>query len=213
MNGSESHTNVLANLKRELAEETTAARTLDAEADSAAADLAHARDAVVTAYADNKAAGIKKATAARDKAEARVAELADRQDAARIRVERAQDAAQAYEAEHARDLIAELEPDALEAVEALQRHAAELVAADRRWNNVSSEVSRLSRHISGTAPRHNARGEHKLTPIISAIRKAGGDLESPMPHWLGDRDHEKEQRNRLRISQRRRKRVDPAEVA
>jgi hypothetical protein len=94
------------------------------------------------------------------------------------------------------DLIAELEPDATEAVEALQHHAAELVAADRRWHNVSADVSRLLRHIGNTAPHHNAKDEHKFSSIISAIRKAGGDLESPMPHWLGERDHQTEQRNR-----------------
>jgi hypothetical protein len=213
MNGSESHTNFLANLKHQLAEETTAARTLDLEADAAAADLASARDAVVTAHADQDAAAVKKATTARDKAETRVSELADEQAAARLRVERAQHAAQAYEAEHAEELIAELEPDAAEAVEALQHHAAGLVAADRSWRNISVEVTRLLRHIGNAPPRHNARGEHKFTPVVSAIRKADGDLESPMPHWTGERDHKTEQRNRrLLRSQRDRKRVEPSEA-
>jgi hypothetical protein len=81
---------------------------------------------------------------------------ADRQAAALVRVQRAQHAAQAYETEHARELIAELEPDAAEAVKALERHAAELVAADRRWNNVSAEVSRLLQHVGNTAPHHNS---------------------------------------------------------
>jgi hypothetical protein len=75
-------------------------------------------------------------------------------------------------------------------------------------------VSRLLRHVGNTAPHHNARGEHKLTPIVTAIRKAGGEIESPMPHWLGEDDHEKEQRaRRLWRSQRGRKRVEPADVA
>jgi seryl-tRNA synthetase len=146
------HTEALAGLKGELAAETAAARTIEAEADAAHADLAAARDAVITAHADNNAAAVKKATAARDKAEGRVAELADRQAAALVRVQRAQHAAQAYETERARELIAELEPDAAEAVKALERHAAELVAADRRWNNVSAEVSRLLQHV-GNTPR------------------------------------------------------------
>jgi chromosome segregation ATPase len=184
---SASHTETLAELKRQLAEEATAARTLDAEADSAAADLAQARDAVVTAYADNDATGIKKATAARDKAEARITELADRQDAARIRVERGQHAAQAYEAEHARDLIAELEPDAGEAVEALQRHAAELVAADRRWHNVSAEVSRLVAPCNGlrcpvTEPlyaHHNIKGSYEAVDGVALCNRHHREVD---PH-------------------------------
>jgi hypothetical protein len=72
---SASHTEALAGLKGELAAETAAARTIEAEADAAHADLAAARDAVITAHADNNAAAVKKATAARDKAEGRVAEL------------------------------------------------------------------------------------------------------------------------------------------
>jgi hypothetical protein len=76
------HTEALADLRRQHAEETTAARTLDAEAEVAAAGLAAAPDAVVTAHADNNATAVKKATAARDKADARVAEFADKQAAA-----------------------------------------------------------------------------------------------------------------------------------
>jgi chromosome segregation ATPase len=210
---SATHTEALADLKRQLGEETAAARTIDAEAEAAHADLAATRDAVVTAHADQNAAAVKKATTAREQAEARVSDLADRQQAARIRVQRAQQAAQAHEADHAADLIAELEPMAVEAVESLQHHASGLIAADRRWRNVSAEVSRLLQHVPGAVPHHNAKGEHRLTPVVGAIRKAGDEIESPMPHWLGQRDHEAEQRNRrLWRQQRGGKRVEPSEV-
>ena len=208
---SATHTEALSDLKRQHAEEATAARTIDAEVEAAHVDLAHARDAVVTAHADQDAAAVKKATAARDNAEARVAELADRQAAARIRVQRAQQAAQAYEAEHALDLIAELEPDAA-ARERMQYGAAEFVAGARDWQSVSTEVTRLLRHVTNTPVHHNANGEHKLSPIIKILRQAG-EIESAMPHWLGERGHQTEQRNRrLWRSQRDRKRVEPSEV-
>jgi hypothetical protein len=118
--------------------------------------------------------------------------------------------AQAYEAEHAFELIAELEPAGEEAVEAMEHHAAEAVAADRRWRNVSTEVSRLLAHVPGATPARDALGEHKLSPVISAIRKAGDQIESPMPTWRGLRDHEQEQHNRkLLRRQRARKRTQP----
>jgi hypothetical protein len=208
---SSGHTDALAELKRQLAEENFSVRALEAEAEAAEGVLAAARDAVVQAYVDQDTRAAKNATSARDKADARMSELAMKQEAARLRVRRAEQAAQAYEAENAADLIAELEPAAIDAVEAVRHHAAELVAADRRWHTVSTEVSRLLRHIPGATPATDARGEHKLSPIITAIRKAGDQIESPMPTWRGLRDHEQEQeRRRLLRLQRARKHNPPS---
>ena len=209
-----SHIEALAELKRQLAEDTVAARTLDAEAETAERELVAARETVVRAHADRDAAAAKKATSARDKAEAQASELVVKQEAARLRVRRAGQAAQAYEAENAAELIAELEPAGIEAVEALRHHAAELVAADRRWHTVSTEVSRLLRHVPGATPATDALGEPKLSPIVTALRKAGDQIESPMPTWRGLRDHEQEQeRRRLLRLQRSRKRIPPSREA
>jgi len=211
---SSSHTEALAELKRQLAEETVAARTREAESEAEEGTLVTARDAVVQAYADQDTAAAKKAVRARDKAHARAAELAVKQEAARLRVRRAEQAAQAYEAENAAELIAELEPAGIEAVEALRHHATELVAADRRWHTVSTEVSRLLRHVPGATPATDAWGEPKLSPIVTALRKAGDQIESPMPTWRGLRDHEQEQeRRRLLRLQRSRKRIPPSREA
>lgn len=210
---SSSHTEALAELKRQLAEETVAARTREAESEAEEGTLGTARDAVVQAYADQDTAAVKKAVRARDKAHARAAELAVKQEAARLRVWRAEQAAQAY-AENAAELIAELEPAGIEAVEALRHHATELVAADRRWHTVSTEVSRLLRHVPGATPATDALGEPKLSPVITALRKAGDQIESPMPTWRGLRDHEQEQeRRRLLRLQRSRKRIPPSREA
>ena len=73
---SSSHTEALAELKRQLAEETVAARTREAESEAEEGTLVTARDAVVQAYADQDTAAVKKAVRARDKAHARAAELA-----------------------------------------------------------------------------------------------------------------------------------------
>lgn len=211
---SSSHTEALADLKRQLAEENVAARTLDADVEDAGAEVAAAREAVVRACADQGTAAAKKAASVRDDAEARVSELAVKQEAARLRVRRAEQAAQAYEAEHALELIAELDPAGEEAVDALQHHAAGLVAADRRWRNVSTEVSRLLAHISGATPARDARGEHKLSPVIRAIRRAGDQIESPMPTWRGLRDHDQEQeRRRLLRLHRASKDIPPSTEA
>ena len=210
---SSSHTEALAELKLQLAEETVAARTREAESEAEERTLGTARDAVVQAYADQDTAAVKKAVRARDKAHARAAELAVKQEAARLRVWRAEQAAQAY-AENAAELIAELEPAGIEAVEALRHHATELVAADRRWHTVSTEVSRLLRHVPGATPATDTPGEHKLSPIVTALRKAGDQIESPMPTWRGLRDHEQEQeRRRLLRLQRSRKRIPPSREA
>jgi hypothetical protein len=154
---SSSHTEALTDLKRQLAEENVAARTADAEVQAAEGELATAREAVVWAYADQDTAAAQNAMSARDNAEARVSKLAVKQEAARLRVRRAEQAAQAYEAEHALELIAELEPAGDEAAEAMEHHFAEAVAADRRWRTVSTEVSRLLAHVPGATPARTPR--------------------------------------------------------
>jgi len=74
--------------------------------------------------------------------------------------------------------------------------------------------SRLLRHVPGATPATDARGEPKLSPIVTALRKAGDQIESPMPTWRGLRDHEQEQeRRRLLRLQRSRRRIPPSTEA
>ena len=124
-----SPTEALASLKRQLAEENAAARALDAEVEAAEVELAAARDSLVRAYADEDQMAVKKATTARDKAQAHADEMALIQEAARLRMRRAGQSAQAYETGHASELIAELEPAALDVSHGTRNRA--LNPADR----------------------------------------------------------------------------------
>jgi hypothetical protein len=206
----------LDELRQQAATERVKARELEAEEHAARAEIAAAADAVVRAYADQNDAAAKKATLRRDKAERAASDLADRQAAARVRIDRAERAVSSYEREHARELIAELEPAATEATDALRHHATGLIEAHRRWHDTSQQITRLLGHVPHASPAVDAPRDHALADGVRAVRnalRAGDEIRSPLPHWAGLRDHEIEQKTRRLVLLRRKRKLAAKERA
>jgi hypothetical protein len=100
------------------------------------------------------------------------------------RVRRAADERERFLEEHAEDLLAEMQPDFEQAAEALRTHAEALLAADRRWRELSALVSAYLR-AQRLDPSANSFAEHGLEDTLRSFRRAlQHEVASPGPHLL-----------------------------
>jgi chromosome segregation ATPase len=207
----------LDELRQRTAAERVKLRDLSAELAAAKAEVDAASDAITEGYAseDERLATRHAARQAVDRARkeqegavAKVRELQHRVDAAGLRIERAQREADTFAAEHARELLDELEGEAHEAAANLTRDGAEVVRAHRAYLTLRTEIDRLVASVAGATsradgPPHSHPWESELRALERAVRETP-EVPAPLPRWAG-LEHRREQDNANRIEQRRRR--------
>jgi hypothetical protein len=184
----------LENLRLAGVEERQRARDLEVSAQAATNDAEIAREQLIEAHAAGDARAIKAADNARQAAVRHAENASIQAEAARRRVERAAKEHQRYEAANARHLIDELEPAARLVVERLQSAAAELAAADAEWSSLAQRVNELVAVCPGASPRFDTPIGHALQEVARELRRADGQVVSPLPHWKGLHQHQEQQR-------------------
>jgi len=178
-----SQTQTLEELRQAEIKEGTAGRALGAKAQAARQAADAAREALVEAHAAGT--DTKRAERDRVKAVAEAEDAAIRAEAATRRVERAAREREAFETQHARELIAELGPAAQEAVEKLGRAARDFDSADTDWSAIAQRVAQLLAHVDGASARTHQPSGHGLGEIARDLRHAlrtGTAIASPMPN-------------------------------
>lgn len=215
-------TQTLAALVEAEAKERGRARDLDAAAQVATADADRARVKLVEAHAADMPRAVKAAESAHQDAVKQAEAASIQAEAARLRVDRAGEERNGYEAGNARALIEELQAQATNVVERLQSSAAGLVEADREWGTISQRVNELLVRIPGAPAASNAPDAHALHDIAREVRKAlaSTHVASPLPHWSGLEQQQAEQRTRAQVSRENthdddstRRRTDTARTA
>jgi hypothetical protein len=151
---------------------------------------------------------VTQARKAQEVAVERVRDLQHRLDGVELRVERAQRKADAFAAEHARELIDELEPEAREAAANLSRAGAEVVRRYRACVTVREEIDALIAIVPGATPRADGPEpsfpwEGQLRELERAVRETP-EVPPPLPRWAG-LTHRQEQDNAAHIEQARRR--------
>jgi hypothetical protein len=195
----------LDELRQHAAAERVKQRYLATQFEAAKREVENAAAAVTEAYA---AEDDKLVVQRRDElqaAEAEVLDLQHRADAAGLRVERAQAAADSFQREHARDLLDELEAKAHEATANLTRHGTEVVRANRAYLTLRTEIDRLVAGVAGATsradgPEPSHPWERQLRDLERAVRETP-EIPAPLPRWAGLK-HREEQDNAARIEQR-----------
>lgn len=187
-------TKQLEKLKQAEVQERRRDRDAESAAHTAKQEAERARDALVEAHAGGEARAIKSAEKARANALAQAEDASVRAEGAKLRSNRVARERQAFEAEHGRELIAELEPAAIEAAEAIKRAAAELIGADAEWSTVCQRMSDLLAAIPDASPAADLDETHGLAEIVRLLRRESAEVAAPLPHWRGANHHTSEQR-------------------
>jgi hypothetical protein len=197
----------LDELRQQAAGERVKARELEAELDAAKAAVETASDAITEAYASEYQRAV---TAARKAEETAVAKVRDRQhgiDGARIRVERAQAEADAFQAEHARDLLDEREGEARELADNLTRAGHEAVRLNRAYLTLRTEIDELVAAVPGATsradgPEPSHPWERQLRDLERTVQETP-EVPAPLPRWTGLNQRQTED-NANRIERERR---------
>ena len=134
----------------------------------------------VNAYADEderKAGQLSKKIA---DAQAKQQELDERRAGAELAARRAAAEHQAFVQARYRDLVAEIEPQAREAAQAIDGLADQLLAALKEWDAVKGRVAGLA-HLAGQTERAPALGWDELA---RDLRRRPRPTPSPLPQWF-----------------------------
>lgn len=198
-------TETLQSLVEAEAKERARARDLEASAEAAKAHVNQARAQLVEAHAAVDARAIRAAEKNQEAALKQAENASVQAEAALLRVERASRERHGYQTANARALIGDLEPQAQEIVERLQSAAGELVAADRAWGALATQVNGLLAHIPGASPISDAPDSHVLHETARDVKRAltGASVVSPLPHWRGLDQHDENQRTVDRLHDER----------
>lgn len=199
------HHERLAELSETERTERQAHRSLERELADAKAAAAGLREQLVSALADQDQAAVKRLGASRTKQEQSIDTLALRVDAAEQRADRAASVRADYQRDHADDLIAELEPDAIAAGAELVECARALIDADQRWRAVAQQTdSHLVAHPRAQPATDGPPSTHGLEAAVRACRDGlSSPPVVPVPRWHGLRHYE-QQEKLARLEQLRR---------
>jgi hypothetical protein len=156
------------------------ARECDVTHRRVVAEIAQLTDAVTDAYADGDEAKAAKASKQRAALEhGSLREAQERLEGAKRAVAKAEAERGLYAAENVDGLIAEREPDARAAAQAVEDAVEHLGQAHTQWTGVESDVSALLRvagRNAGTLPRF----PELLANLVRDARRAGG-VGVPLP--------------------------------
>jgi hypothetical protein len=139
----------------------------------AEADVARLRDAVIDAHSDGDEQRAAKASRERDKAEqVTLRDAEERLEGAKRAVAKAEAERGLYAAENVDGLIAERQPDARAAAQAVEDAVEELGRAHAVWSGVESDVAALLR-VAGRNPGALPRFPELLANLVRDARRAG----------------------------------------
>jgi hypothetical protein len=198
----------LDELRQHTATERVKQRDLAGQLDAAMQEVESASGAVTEAYASEDAKLVNQRRDELQAAEAKVLDLQHRVDAAAVRIDRAQREADTFVAEHARDLLDELEAEAREAAANLTRDGVEVVRSHRAYLTLRTEIDRLVAAVPGATsradgPEPSHPWERQLRDLERAVRDIP-EVPAPLPRWAGLK-HREEQDNAARIEHKRRR--------
>jgi hypothetical protein len=184
-----------------LSEEVSAARGLDREAQetvrAAEAEVARLREAIRMAHETGSTPGDLGGDLKRAKEAIEGAQLA--QQGISRRAQRASDERQRFIKDNADRLLDELRPSADEAVAAIQRHAEALLAADRRWHDISGEVAAYLA-AAGTVPVGNSHSDSGFSTAAREVKHAlRNGIATPLPHFTHRKLQLREEQYKLRV--------------
>jgi hypothetical protein len=197
----------LDQLRQQAAGERVNERELAVRLEAAKAAVDDAGAAVTEAYAADDA---KLAQRRRQEVDAAAAEVLDLQhsfDAAGLRLERAQAEADTFQAEHARELLDEREPEARELAENLTRAGPELVQLHCAYRAMRTDIDSLVAAVPGATSRADGPApshpwESQLGDLERAIRETP-EIPPPLPQWAGLNHRQMQDRaNRLERERR-----------
>jgi hypothetical protein len=170
------------------------------------AKLAQAEDAITEAYANEDDAT---ATQHRKNLDALLRSKRDlelRKAAAHVRVERAEHNRDQYERQHARDLLEEIEPEAIALARDSNKWKAEGDVLRSRWIDITNRTNELVA-LAGGASRYDCPSDQ--FPFASAIEEMRVKTDTVMPyvpHWSGTRFRQDENERRLSLRETRKDR-------
>jgi hypothetical protein len=198
----------LDELRQRAAAERVHQRELEAQADAAALEVERASSAIADGYAAENQRAVTAARKAEDAAVAKVKETQHRLAGAEIRVSRAQADADTFQAEHARELLDEREPEARHLAEQLTRAGLEAVRLHRAYRNMRTEIDSLVAGVVGATSRADGPAEsypweRQLRDLERAVRETP-EVPAPLPRWAGLK-HRQEQDNANAIEKQRRR--------
>jgi hypothetical protein len=152
-----------------------------------AADVARLTDVIVDAHADGDDARAAKASRERATLEAGGArEAGERLEGARRAAQRAEADRATFLVENVDALIAEREPDARAAAQAVEEAVERLGQAQAAWNAVEADVAALLR-LAGKNTGELPQFPEALATLVRDARRAGGvDVPAPLPRTLPD---------------------------
>jgi hypothetical protein len=197
----------LDRLRQQAAAERVAARELQVQLEAAKVAVDDAGAAVTEAYAadDGKLASRRRSEL--DAAASDVLDLQHRVDAAGLRVARAQAEADAFQAEHARELLEEREAEARELAAKLTSAGHEAIQLHRAYLTLRSEIDSLVAAVPGATsradgPQPSHPWERQLRDLERAVQETP-EVPAPLPRWAG-LEHRKQQDNANRSERDRR---------
>lgn len=167
----------LVQLEQRVGEAQRRVQALGRDLAELGAKVSELKQARVGAYADEdepKAARLSKKVA---DLQAKQEELDERRAGAELAARRAADERQSFVAKRYADLVAELEPQAKEAAQAIDALSEQLLAALKAWQDVSGKVSALG-HTAGINTRVAGLGWDELS---RELRRRPQPTPLPLP--------------------------------
>ena len=160
------------------------ARAAELEHNRMKAQVEEATEAIVEAHASGDAARAEKLGKERSRLEGAVRQAGERLEGARLAVTRAETERGLFAAESLDGLIAEREPDARAAAQAVEDAVEQLRAAQAQWTMVETDAASLLR-LAGRSTNVLPRFPEALAALVRDARRAGGvDVPAPLPPAL-----------------------------
>jgi chromosome segregation ATPase len=161
-----------------IAEAQQRARALGRDLAELSARVAELRKKKISAHADQNESLAAKLRRQIDEGQAKISDLEERQQGAELASRRASSERTKWIADHYRELVSALEPDAQQAAQTIDRLADELLAAVKEWGGVSGKVSALAHAAGQTNQRVPNLGWDE---IAQALRHRPKPTPLPLP--------------------------------
>lgn len=204
----------LDELRQAAAGERVKQRELGLQLDAAKLEVEQASASIADGYAVEDQRAVTAARKTEEAAVAKVRELQHRANGAELRVDRAQQALDEFQRDHARDLLAEREDTARTVAAELTRSVRETVRLARAYVAERQTVDRLVATVPGATPRADGpAAAHPWESQLKALERAVmevPELEPPLPRWqgLGHRQAEDSGARRLQLQRKRKLTAD-----
>jgi hypothetical protein len=207
----------LDELRQTVARQRTKARALDAALEVANQKVEYASRAVTDAYAAEDAKLAQRRRRQLETAEAKVLDLGHQVTAAKLRVERAQQAADRFAQEHARDLLTEREQTGGTVATELTASVRQTLTLAKAYEDERQTVDELVAAVPGATPRTDGPApehpwEHALRQLQRAYQETP-ELDPPLPRWTGLQHRQQQDDVNRRASLLRKRRLTAAEQA